>query len=212
MSEPRRWTINVCPECDAVIHTQNFDVDVGRSIWGHAHQKSPLEPDDAPTWIDAEQIRVVEASPPEQAKWLKLFNRLDTAISRHRRAKGQPKRCVYCGVSEPGQHTPRCAVTKHGAETMWARPFADDADDALHAAHDRVLKAAARTPGEAEGGAPNPDPVAPPEHRLELSGLSRARGFAQAIAEAKYPTRATGVRAIAAEIEELLRTYIEKKP
>lgn len=48
----------------------------------------------------------------ERDRWIRLFNRLDAAVSRHRTAK------------EAG--------------------FADDADDALAAAHDRILKAAAK--------------------------------------------------------------------
>lgn len=44
--------------------------------------------------------------------WIRLFNRLDAAVAKHRSAK------------QAG--------------------FADDADDALAAAHDRILKAAAK--------------------------------------------------------------------
>jgi hypothetical protein len=47
----------------------------------------------------------------ERNAWIRLFNRLDAAVSKHRAAK--------------------------------SAGFADDIDDGLHAAHDRVLKDAA---------------------------------------------------------------------
>ena len=52
----------------------------------------------------------------ERDRWIRLFNRLDAAVARHRKDAF----------------------------------FTSDTDDALHAAHDRVLKAAA-TPSATEG-------------------------------------------------------------
>ena len=57
----------------------------------------------------------------DHSRWVRLFNRLDAALSRHRTAK------------------------QEGA-------FCDDADEALHAAHDRILKDAASSSGGIDQG------------------------------------------------------------
>jgi hypothetical protein len=68
----------------------------------------------------------LEAALEDRNRWIRLFNRLDAAVSRHRKAKDPEGRSF--------------------------KTWADDTDDALHAAHDRILKDAATPPALSCGG------------------------------------------------------------
>ena len=64
------------------------------------------------------EVVAYDAVVEDRNHWIRLFNRLDAAVSRHRQA-----------VEAIG-------------ESLWIT----DHDEALHAAHDRILKSAAKGP------------------------------------------------------------------
>jgi hypothetical protein len=105
-------TLSFLPKCDCSLRDPSVGATHAEYVLASTSPEEPCSPSpgsNEPNTPLAEGER-------ERNRWIRLFNRLDAAISRHRKAKA----------------------------------WTDDTDDALHAAHDKVLKAAA-SPVERSG-------------------------------------------------------------